>query len=30
VQWVIPGGRVELGERLEETALREFQEETGL
>jgi len=30
VQWVIPGGRVGFGERLEESALREFQGETGL
>jgi len=30
VQWVIPGGRVEFGESLHGTALREFQEETGL
>jgi len=30
VQWVIPGGRVKYSERLEEAALREFQEETGL
>ena len=30
VQWCIPGGRLELGERLEETAKREFEEETGL
>jgi ADP-ribose pyrophosphatase YjhB (NUDIX family) len=30
VQWVIPGGRVKFGERLEETALREFREDTGL
>ena len=30
VQWCIPGGRLESGERLEESARREFQEETGL
>lgn len=30
VQWVIPGGRVEFGESVRETALREFAEETGL
>jgi len=30
VQWCIPGGRLELEERLEETAKREFEEETGL
>lgn len=30
VQWCIPGGRLEPGERLEETAKREFEEETGL
>ena len=28
--YVVPGGHVELGERLEETAIREAQEETGL
>jgi nucleoside triphosphatase len=28
--YVVPGGHVELGERLEEAALREAQEETGL
>jgi len=30
VQWVIPGGGVNFGESLAETARREFQEETGL
>jgi 8-oxo-dGTP diphosphatase len=30
VQWCIPGGRLEPGEGLEETARREFEEETGL
>lgn len=30
VQWVIPGGRIEFGETLENAAVREFQEETGL
>jgi len=30
VQWIIPGGRVRYGERLQETARRESQEETGL
>lgn len=28
--YTIPGGHVELGERLEDTAIREAQEETGL
>ena len=28
--YVVPGGHVELGERLEETAVRETKEETGL
>jgi 8-oxo-dGTP diphosphatase len=30
VQWVIPGGGVNFGERLEGAAEREFEEETGL
>ncbi len=30
VEWNIPGGRVEFGERVEEAAVREFLEETGL
>ena len=29
-KWQNPGGKVELGERLEETARRELQEETGI
>jgi 8-oxo-dGTP diphosphatase len=29
-QWSIPGGRVEPGERMEATALRELREETGV
>jgi ADP-ribose pyrophosphatase YjhB (NUDIX family) len=29
VQWVVPGGRVEFGESLQEAAVREFFEETG-
>ena len=29
-KYVVPGGHVELGERIEETAVREAQEETGL
>jgi len=29
-EWSIPGGRVEPGERLAETALREMREETGV
>jgi ADP-ribose pyrophosphatase YjhB (NUDIX family) len=30
VQWVVPGGKIEFGESLEEAAVREFLEETGL
>ena len=29
-QYVVPGGHVELGERIEDTAIREAKEETGL
>jgi 8-oxo-dGTP diphosphatase len=30
VQWVVPGGKIEFGERLQVAAVREFYEETGL
>lgn len=30
IQWVVPGSRVEMGESLQEAAVREFFEETGL
>jgi nucleoside triphosphatase len=29
-RWVVPGGHVELGERVEQAAVREAKEETGL
>lgn len=29
-RWVIPGGHIELGERIEEALVREVEEETGL
>jgi len=29
-RWVVPGGRVELGESLDEAIVREVQEETGI
>jgi nucleoside triphosphatase len=29
-QYVVPGGHIELGERIEETVIREVKEETGL
>jgi ADP-ribose pyrophosphatase YjhB (NUDIX family) len=30
IQWVVPGGKIEFGESLQEAAVREFFEETGL
>jgi 8-oxo-dGTP diphosphatase len=30
IQWVVPGGRIEFGESLQEAAVREFFEETGI
>lgn len=30
IQWIVPGGRIRFGESLQEAAVREFVEETGL
>ena len=30
IQWTVPGGKIEFGESLQEAAVREFFEETGL